>query len=187
MMRGAVPGLASPHPIGQALPAAYLEDDFAQRFTAGLDEVLAPVLLTLDCLDAYLDLDLAPPDFLDWLAGWVAAPVDQGGPPDGVGRVDQRGSARQRRDLVRYAVELHRWRGTARGIALAVELATGTQVEVTDSGGVSCSTTPTEASVSEERAEVRVRIASSADETVVRRILAATVPVHVRVTVERQP
>ena len=69
-MRGAVPGLPTPHPIGLALPALYLDDGFTQRFTAGLDEVLAPVLLTLDCLDAYLDLELAPPDFLDWLAGY---------------------------------------------------------------------------------------------------------------------
>ncbi|MEH1016917.1 phage tail protein [Micromonospora sp. CPCC 206060] len=186
-MRGAVPGLASPHPIGQALPAAYLEDDFAQRFTAGLDEVLAPVLLTLDCLDAYLDLDLAPPDFLDWLAGWVAAPVDGDGPVGGGAPVDGDGPAHQRRELVRHAVELHRWRGTARGIALAVELATGAPVEVTDSGGVSCSTTPTDAPPPEGQAEVRVRIARGADEAVVRRILAATVPVHVRVAVETQP
>ncbi|MFD0823820.1 phage tail protein, partial [Micromonospora zhanjiangensis] len=100
-MRGSVPGLVSPHPIGQQLPAMFLEDDFAQRFTAGLDEVLAPILLTLDSLDTYFDLELAPPDFLDWLAGWVAAPVDPDRPP-GV-----------RRDLVRHAVEVHRWRGTA--------------------------------------------------------------------------
>ena len=56
-MRTAVPGLVTPHPIGRPLPALYLDDDFTQRLTAGLDEVLAPVLLTLDCLDAYLDLD----------------------------------------------------------------------------------------------------------------------------------
>ncbi|MFF3868970.1 phage tail protein [Micromonospora sp. NPDC001898] len=171
-MRGAVPGLASPHPIGQELPAVYLEDDFAQRFTAGLDEVLAPVLLTLDCLDAYFDLDLAPPDFLDWLAGWVAAPVDGDRAPD------------VRREVVRHAVEAHRWRGTARGVELAVRVAAGARVEVTDNGGVTCSATPTGGPPPDEVPEVRVRVVGEADEALVRRVVASAVPAHVRLTLE---
>ena len=39
----------------------------------GLDPVLAPVLSTIDNLDAYVDPWLTPPDFLDWLAGWFGA------------------------------------------------------------------------------------------------------------------
>ena len=46
---------AQPAPIGEQLPALYADDDFAQRFTAGLDTVLAPVFSTLDNLPAYLD------------------------------------------------------------------------------------------------------------------------------------
>ncbi|MEO3780716.1 phage tail protein [Micromonospora sp. B11E3] len=171
-MRGSVPGLASPHPIGRQLPAVYQEDDFAQRFTAGLDDVLAPILLTLDCLDAYFDLELAPPDFLDWLAGWVAAPADADRPPQ------------SRRDLVRHAVEVHRWRGTARGVALALEVATGARVEVTDNGGVTCSATPTGAPPPEEAPEVRVRVEGDVDEALVRQVLASAVPAHVRWTLE---
>ncbi|GIJ26809.1 phage tail protein [Micromonospora qiuiae] len=174
-MRGWVPGLISPHPIGQQLPAVYLEDDFAQRFTAGLDEVLAPILLTLDCLDAYFDLELTPPDFLDWLAGWVAAPVDRDRPPQA------------RRDLVRHAVELHRWRGTARGVELALRVATGARVEVTDNGGVSWSATPTGAPPADETSQVRVRIHGDVDEPLVRQVLAAAVPAHVRTTLEILP
>ncbi|MGW2874684.1 hypothetical protein ACWDCZ_41715, partial [Kitasatospora sp. NPDC001225] len=68
MTRAAVPGLPSPHPIGELLPALFAEDDFAQRFTAGLDTVLAPVFATLDNLPAYFQPGLAPADFLDWLA-----------------------------------------------------------------------------------------------------------------------
>ncbi|SDZ21676.1 phage tail protein domain-containing protein [Micromonospora pattaloongensis] len=174
-MRGSVPGLVSPHPIGQQLPAMYLEDDFAQRFTAGLDEVLAPILLTLDCLDAYFDLALAPPDFLDWLAGWVAAPLDGDGPPE------------VRRELVRRAVEVHRWRGTARGVALAVRVATGATVEITDSGGVTWSATPTDAPPPDEVPEVRIRVPGYVDEALVRQVVASAVPAHVRVTLETQP
>jgi phage tail-like protein len=174
-MRGGVPGLVSPHPIGRELPAVYLEDDFAQRFTAGLDEVLAPVLLTLDCLDAYFDLDLAPADFLDWLAGWVAAPVDADGEPE------------VRREVVRHAVEVHRWRGTARGIELALRVATGAGVAVTDSGGVTCSATPTGEPPPDGVPEVRVRVTGAADEALVRRVLASAVPAHVRLTLEMEP
>ncbi|MEU3573930.1 SDR family oxidoreductase, partial [Kitasatospora sp. NPDC036755] len=68
MTRAAVPGLPSPYPIGRLLPAMYADDDFAQRFTAGLDTVLAPVFATLDNLPAYFQPGLAPADFLDWLA-----------------------------------------------------------------------------------------------------------------------
>ena len=175
-MRGAVSGLPTPHPIGLALPALYLEDDFTQRFTAGLDEVLAPVLLTLDCLDAYLDLELAPPDFLDWLAGWVGMPVDESWPVP------------LRRELVRHAVELHRWRGTARGLELALRLLTGGTVEITDTGGVTCSNTPDTSPPPEVAPEVRVlvRVADPAavDESRLRDMVASGVPAHVRTILE---
>ena len=175
-MRGAVPGLASPFPIGMALPALYLDDDFTQRFTAGLDEVLAPVLLTLDCLDAYLDLELAPPDFVDWLAGWVAAPTDGAWP------------LALRRELVRHAVELHRWRGTARGIALQMEILTGGSVEVDDSGAVTWSSSPNSSPPPATPAQVRVRVRvpdpASVDRPRLQDLLAATVPAHVSATVE---
>ncbi|MGW2090124.1 hypothetical protein ACWCQ6_35010, partial [Streptomyces sp. NPDC001880] len=68
MTRAAVPGLASRYPIGGLLPALYADDDLAQRFTAGLDTVLAPVLSTLDNLPAYFDPLLTPADFLPWLS-----------------------------------------------------------------------------------------------------------------------
>jgi phage tail-like protein len=175
-MRGAVPGLPSPHPIGLALPALYLEDDFTQRFTAGLDEVLAPVLLTLDCLDAYLDLDLTPPDFLDWLSSWVAMPVDDSWPVP------------MRRELLRHAVELHRWRGTAHGLEVALRILTGGVVEVSDTGGVTCSSTPDTSPPPPGPAQVRVlvRVADPAavDQDRLREVLASAVPAHVQATVE---
>lgn len=174
--RGTVTGLVSPYPIGEALPAVYLEDDFTRRFTAGLDDVMAPILLSLDCQDAYLDLDLAPPDFLDWLAGWLAVPVDESWPVE------------LRRKVARHAVELHRWRGTTRGIALALEVVTGGEVEVVDTGGVSCSQVPTETPVPAGPATVRVRVRvadpSAVDQARLRQVLTTTVPAHVRATVE---
>jgi phage tail-like protein len=129
-VRGTVVGLRSPHPISGVLPALYAEDDLAQRFTGALDEVLAPIVSTLDCLDAYFDPALAPADFVDWLAGWVALPLDESWTLD------------QRRALVAAAVDLHRRRGTPSGLAELVALATGGRVEILESGGCVASELP---------------------------------------------
>ena len=174
-MRTAVPGLPTPHPIGLALPALYLDDDFTQRLTAGLDEVLAPVLLTLDCLDAYLDLELAPADFLDWLAGWVAVEVDESWP------------VALRREVVRHAVDLHRRRGTVTGLELAVRLLTGGTAQVTETGGVSCSEQPGAAAPEQPpQAWVRVVVPDPATVEVerLRQLVGTMVPAHVPVVVE---
>ena len=175
-MRGSVPGLRSPHPIGQQLPAMYLEDDFAQRFTAGLDEVLAPILL-----DARLPRRLlrsgARAAGLPGLAGRLGRPR----------RWTGTGRRSVRRELVRRAVEVHRWQGTARGVALAVRVATGATVEITDSGGVTWSATPTDAPPPDEVPEVRIRVPGDVDEALVRQVVASAVPAHVRATLETQP
>ncbi|MET9452529.1 phage tail protein [Streptomyces cinerochromogenes] len=130
MSRAAVPGLPSRYPIGEQLPAMYADDDFAQRFTAGLDTVLAPVFATLDNLPAYLDPRVAPTDFLAWLASWVGV-VD-----------DPRRTTELRREAVTLAVELHRWRGTRRGLVEGLRLGLGVHAEVTDDGGAAWSSTP---------------------------------------------
>src|SRR5918997_2793201 len=112
-MRGLIADMDSPHPIGMRLPGLYVDDDFTQRFVSAFDQALAPIFATLDCLPAYLDPRLAPEDFLDWLAGWVGLPLDESW------------TLERRRELVSRAVELHRWRGTRRGIAEHVALVTG--------------------------------------------------------------
>ncbi|QNP70141.1 phage tail protein [Streptomyces roseirectus] len=130
MSRAAVPGLPSRYPIGGQLPALYADDDLAQRFTAGLDTVLAPVFATLDNLPSYLDPRVAPSDFVDWLAGWVGASADP------------RWTVELRREAVARAVELHRWRGTRRGLTDALRLALGVHVEIVDDGAAIWSSTP---------------------------------------------
>ncbi len=129
-MRGTIAGLRSPHPLGPSLPALYQDDDFAQRFLSGLDEVLAPVFSTLDNFDAYLDPWLAPEDFLSWLAGWVGIALDEGWDED------------RRRAIVARAVELYRMRGTAAGLAGQVEIQTGGQVEIVENGATGWSVDP---------------------------------------------
>jgi len=175
-MRAGVPDLPSAHPIGLRLPSVYLEDDFTQRMVSAFDEVLAPIFTTLDCLESYQDPELAPADFLDLLAGWVALDLDDGW------------TLAQRRALVAHALRLHRWRGTPRGIAEQVALLTGGDVEVADSGGCTYSTEPGPAlgaaPVQAVRVTVRVADPARVDPRRLREIVAGAVPAHVISTVE---
>jgi phage tail-like protein len=129
-VRGLVPGLPSPHPLGPALPGIYLEDDFTQRFVGALDEVLAPIFGTLDNFDSYLDPDLAPDDFVTWLGTWVGALLDESWSVD------------RRRAVVASAVDLYRMRGTAASLAAQIEIHTGGSVEIVENGGTAWSVDP---------------------------------------------
>ncbi|MFJ3665228.1 phage tail protein [Streptomyces sp. NPDC090106] len=174
--RAAVPGLPSRYPIGAQLPALYADDDFAQRFTAGLDTVLAPVFSTLDNLPSYLDPRVAPVDFLDWLSSWVGVDGDPDWP------------VALRREAVVRAVELHRWRGTRRGLVEALRLALGARAEVVGDGGAAWSATPGSALPAEPAAELLIRVAPDAaaglDTDRVHEIVRAMCPVHVAFRVE---
>ena len=179
MSRAAVAGLPSRYPIGGQLPALYADDDFAQRFTAGLDTVLAPVFATLDNLPAYLDPRVAPTDFLAWLASWVGAHDDPQWPVE------------LRREAVVRAVELHRWRGTRRGLVEALRLALGVHAEVTNDGGSRWSSTAGTDLPPEPPGDPLVRVWPDREAPVdvhrVREIVRAMCPVHTGCRVEVLP
>lgn len=171
MSRGLVPELSSPHPLGEALPGLYQDDSFTQRLCAALDDVLAPVVSTLDTLDAYLDPALAPSDFVAWLASWVGVIASDAGPLD------------RQRELVRRAVEAYRWRGTVRGLALLVRLYTGVEPEIVDSGGARWSPTPLGEPGGDDKPLLVVRLRVEDPSTIdVRRLdslIAAAKPAHI--------
>ncbi|WP_370410045.1 phage tail protein [Streptomyces fradiae] len=173
--RGTVPGLATPHPLGAALPAVYAEDDFGQRFVAGLDVVLAPLFHVLDSLEAYFSPWLAPADFVDYLAGWVGTELTGTEP------------LALRRQAVASAVALHRVRGTRQGLAAAVRLAFGVDPEITESGGASWSARPLGPFPGAPAAGVHVvlRVADPAavDPHRLRGVVAAARPAHLPFTV----
>jgi phage tail-like protein len=129
-MRATIAGLASPAPLTETLPAMLRTDHFAQQLCASFDEVLAPVILSLDALPAYLDLSTTPEDMLPWLAQWLGMSVDPSQDME------------IQRSLLRSASELHATRGTRRGIQLAVEAAIGAAVEVVETGATNWSATP---------------------------------------------
>jgi phage tail-like protein len=174
MPRDAAAGLPTPHPIADLLPGVLAEDDFTKRFTQALDEVLAPVLLTLDGFVAYLDPALAPPDFLDWLAEWVALPIQA------------QWTEEQRRGLIAHAVELHRWRGTRRGLVTHLALLTGGQVAVKETGTsiASIESTDPRGEPVPPRVEITVIVGprSAVDVGRLRAAAAEHVPAHVPFT-----
>lgn len=172
-MRGSIPGLESAHPIGHTLPALYQEDEFTQRFVGGFDEVLAPLFTTLDCIDAYFDAQVAPPDFLAWLAQWVGVALDENWPLE------------RQRDLVGQMVELYGSRGTVAGLHELVRLSTGVEPEILDSGGATWSPVPggDPPGSPDARLSVRVRGASVSAKGLAT-LIADAVPAHVVVSVE---
>lgn len=175
-MRGLIPDLDSPHPLGARLPGLYADDDFIQRLASAFDALLAPIFATLDCLPAYFDPRLAPEDFLDWLADWVGLAVDESW------------TVERRREVVSHAVELHGWRGTRRGLAKHVRLITGGEVEITESGGCAWSQRPRTRLPGSDRPALHVRVRVPDPSTVDLRRLDALVaeakPAHLPHTVE---
>ena len=185
--RGTISDLPTRHPFAAALPGIFLEpeidprtgrfrESFAERFTAALDTVLAPVFATLDNLPAYFDPQLAPADFLDWLAGWVGIEPSETWPDS------------RRRQLVAGATRLYALRGTAQGLAELVEIFTGVTPEIEESGGVAWSEKPGSPLPGSPGARVKVTLEPGAtqkiDEEMVRRLVAAVKPAHVIAEVE---
>ncbi|MCY0931981.1 phage tail protein I [Streptomyces sp. H27-H1] len=173
-MRGTVTDLVTPYPIGAYLPAVYQEDSFVQRFTSGLDDVLAPAIAVLDSLEAYADPDTAPVDFLPWLAGWLGITVEETLPEAA------------RRARVKHAAESFVVRGTYEGLRDALRTLTGAWVEVVDSGGVHCSDRAGGCGPIDAEPAVIVRLprALAAQREAVEALVAGAVPAHVHRAVE---
>lgn len=175
-MRAAVEDLETPHPLHAQLPGVYAGHDFADRLLGALDGVLAPVFATLDCLPGYLDPLLAPADFVDWLGGWVGADLDAGWPLP------------RRREAVARAVQLHRLRGTRRGLAEQIQMAFGVTAEIAESGGTNWSASPRSPlpGSAEAALMVRVRVQEPAafPRAQLRAFVEANRPAHVPCQVE---
>jgi phage tail-like protein len=181
-MRGAVADLPVSRSLTEGLPVAFFADPsgadterFAYNLVAAFDQVLAPVLASLDSIHAYMDPRTAPPDFVPWLAGWLGLAVGERWP------------AHRARSFVEGAAEAFRWRGTRRGIALAVRAYTGVEPDIDDTGGVGFSLRPGGPVPGDQTPFLRVRVVvgdAEVDEASVDRIVADAKPAHVPHRVE---
>jgi hypothetical protein len=130
--RGMVDGLRTPFPLINAVPPMLAEDPFIQRMMPAFDDVLAPIISTLDCFPSYLDPSLAPMDMVKYMASWLFPNYEDHLSEEGL------------RHALATVVERSGWRGTARGITEALQTFDLASIEVEDSGSTVVSTTPTD-------------------------------------------
>jgi phage tail-like protein len=102
------------------LPAVYQDDDLMGRFLMLFESFWAPIEQQIDSLPLYFDPRLTPPEFLPWLASWIALVLDERWPEH------------KRRRLLRSAASLYRKRGTRHGLAEYLEIYTGVRPRIVE-------------------------------------------------------
>ena len=106
------------------LPSVYREDpvkaDFLDRFLAIFESLFFEIDFTIDHLGRWFDTAGAPPEFLEWLASWVAA--DQG---RGERAARKKVSEAKQREFISQVVSMYRERGTRQGLEDLIFLYTG--------------------------------------------------------------
>ncbi len=100
------------------LPAVFQEDPFLGRFLVPFEEVLNGFGDLLSDIDHYFTPALTEPDFLPWLAQWLAMTLDE------------EWEEEKRRLLIAEAVELYRRRGTVKGLERYLQIYAGLVPEI---------------------------------------------------------
>jgi phage tail-like protein len=178
--RRLVEGLRTPFPLINAVPPMLAEDPFVQRMLPGLDEVLAPVISTIDCFPAYLDPATAPMDMVRYVGSWLFPHIDEEWGEDAL------------RHALATAVSRSGWRGTSRGLEMALVPYEASSVTIEDSGSVTVSSTATDPSTWPDAPEQRVtvRFTPAGDdpdaEDRVAKVIRTLIPAHTLLTLGRE-
>jgi phage tail-like protein len=102
------------------LPGVFSRNDFLARYLLIFETINEPVQRTVDNVPDLFDPSLAPADFLPWLGSWLGLVLDERWPDA------------QRRELIRAAADLYRWRGTRRGLSEYIRVYTGITPEIVE-------------------------------------------------------
>lgn len=179
--RRGVPGLRTPFPLINAVPPMLAEDSFVQRMMPGFDEVLAPIISTLDNFPAYLDPHTAPLDMVEYIASWMFTTLDE------------EWTEQALRHAVATAVERSRWRGTSHGLEARLQPFDVSEITITENGSVAVSSTPTDPDSWPDPGEQIVTVAftpldpSPQGIERVTRVIRSLVPAHVQLEITVNP
>ena len=114
--------------LGQ-LPQAMARDRVIEGFVHACQEVADGLRHRVESVEHELDVDLAAPEMLTFVASWLGVQAET------LGSADEPVRDAQRR-LIRAVGQVLGWRGTRRGVETLLEALTGGRVDVSDSGGV---------------------------------------------------
>jgi len=113
------------------LPAAMRQDRVISGFVRAFEEIGDSVREQVGDIEYELDVNLASPEMLSYLASWVGLAIDAAM----AASTDPEVRDVQRR-LIRAVGQALVWRGTRRGLETLLEALTDARVDVLDPGGV---------------------------------------------------
>lgn len=95
------------------LPVIFHDSDFLGRYLEIFETIWEALEQRQDYIHMYFDPRTAPEPMLAWLASWIDVSLNQHWPEP------------RRRELLKEATELYRWRGTRYGLTRMIEVCTG--------------------------------------------------------------
>ncbi|MBN1318105.1 MAG: phage tail protein I, partial [Anaerolineales bacterium] len=138
------------------LPSFFTKDFLLDRFLLIFESIMGPINQLVDHMPLVLDPQTVPADLLPWSASWLDLTLNENWPE------------KHRRDLIRAASELYRWRGTRYGLSRYLEIYAGVTPEIDDNL----------AQAHTFRVTLRVPIGQPVDESLVREIIENEKPAH---------
>lgn len=106
----------------QYLPSIYADDEFLGRYLLIFESILSPITWIIDNFDLFLSPDIAPSEWLRWMASWFDLLLLPELPLE------------RQRDLMRQAGWLFMRRGTRAGLQRLLTLYFGVTPEIEETG-----------------------------------------------------
>ncbi len=111
------------------LPAVMAKDPFLNRFTGIFQEIATGLRVEANAVPDYIDVGIAPHDFVRWIGSWTGLPVQ-------IDFGDEATARKRVREMVASSALLYRRRGTSDGLAGLISVVTGEEAMVSDTGGI---------------------------------------------------